>query len=249
SFSLDEYVAEAKGTGITKTVFVECDVDEPHALAEAQRAHQLSDKNQIIVGIVAGCRPEKSDFPDSLELLLELPKLRGLRRVLHVVPDVISQSALFAKNINRLAEPRLTFDLCVLARQLPLAIALVQKCPEIQFILDHCGVPDIKGRALEPWRSDLKKLSLLPNVACKVSGIIAYCDPNKNNVEALRPWMEHTLECFGWDRLVWGGDWPVCNLTASLKQWVDTIDALLSWAKPFEREAFFYKNAERIYRV
>jgi len=248
SFLLDDFLAAAQGTGIEKTVFMECDVDEPHALAEARHVQSLADQHPLIAGIVASARPERADFPAQLEALLKLPKLRGLRRVLHVVPDETSQPALFAENVRRLAGHKLTFDLCVLARQLPLAIALAKQCSQVQFILDHCGVPDVKGLAFDPWRTHIAELAALPNVACKISGVVAYAGENWT-VEDLRPWVEHVIACFGWDRVVWGGDWPVCTLTASLKQWVDASDNLFAAASPDEREKLFYKNAERIYRV
>jgi predicted TIM-barrel fold metal-dependent hydrolase len=249
SFLLDDYLAAAKGTGIGKTIFIEGDVDEPHALAEARHIQSLAEKSPLIAGIVAGGRPEQKEFARHLEELLKLPKLRGLRRVLHVVPDEISQSALFVENIRRLAQHQLTFDICVLARQLPLAATLAKKCPQVQFILDHCGVPDVKGRAFDPWRSQLKELGALPNVACKISGLIAYADAEEWTAEDLRPWTEWAIECFGWNRVVWGGDWPVCNLTASLKQWVEATENLFSSATEWQRVLLFHKNAERIYRV
>ena len=249
NFLLDDYLAAAKDTGIEKTIFVECDVDEPHALAEARHIQLLAEKNPLIAGIVGGGRPERKDFPDHLDALLKLRKLRGLRRVLHVVPDEISQSALFVENVSRLAQHQLTFDICVLARQLPLAITLAKRCPQVQFVLDHCGVPDVKGRAFEPWRSQLKELSALSNVACKISGLIAYANTEKWTPDDLRPWTDYAVDCFGWDRVVWGGDWPVCNLTASLKQWIDAAENLFSSATESQRAQLFYENAERIYHV
>jgi predicted TIM-barrel fold metal-dependent hydrolase len=249
SFRLDDYLAAARDLGIEKTIFVECDVDEPHLLAEAKHIQSLAEKNPLIAGIVAATRPERADFPRQLDALLKLPKLRGLRRVLHVVPDEISQSPLFAENIRRLAQFKLSFDLCVFARQLPLALALVQKCPQVQFILDHCGVPDVKGRAFDPWRSQLKQLAALPNVACKISGLIAYVDAKNWTPEDLRPWVEHATNCFGWERIVWGGDWPVCNLTASLGEWASVTEKIFASATELQQEQLFYKNAERIYRV
>jgi len=248
SFLLDDYLVAAQNTGIEKTVFVECDVDEPHALAEAQHIQELADKTPLIAGIVAAARPERADFPAQLDALLKLPKLRGIRRVLHVVPDEISQSNLFAENVRRLAARRLTFDLCVLSRQLPAALAFAKKCPEVQFILDHCGVPDVKGRVFDPWRAHLREISELPNVACKISGLVAYAAPpvNANN---LRPWVEHAVASFGWDRVMFGGDWPVCNLTASLGRWVEFLKELVE-PEPAERqEKLFVKNAERLYRL
>jgi predicted TIM-barrel fold metal-dependent hydrolase len=248
SFLLDDYRSAAKNSGIEKTIFVECDVDEPHGLTEAQHIQKLAENNPLIAGIVAAARPERADFPSQLEALLKLSKLRGLRRVLHVVPDATSQPPLFAENVRRLAPHRLTFDLCVLARQLPLGAALAKKCPDVQFVLDHCGVPDVKSRAFDPWRAHIKELAMLPNVACKVSGLVAYAGENWT-LEDLRPWVEHVVACFGWERVVWGSDWPVCNLTASLERWVEAADALFSGVSPAEREFLFHKNAERIYHV
>jgi predicted TIM-barrel fold metal-dependent hydrolase len=247
-FGLEDYLVAAQDTGIEKTVFVECDVDEPNALAEARHVQALADRHPVIAGIVASARPERGDFPAQLAALLPLSKLRGIRRVLHVVPDETSQPPLFAENVRRLADHQLTFDLCVLARQLPLAIALSQKCPDVQFVLDHCGVPDVKGKRFDPWRNHITELAARPNVACKISGLVAYAGENWT-VEYLRPWVGHVVENFGWDRVIWGGDWPVCNLTADLQRWVHATDALFREATGPQREALYFKNAERIYRV
>jgi predicted TIM-barrel fold metal-dependent hydrolase len=249
TFNLEDYRAAAAGLEISKTIFMECDVDEPHLLAEAKHIQSLADAHPLIAGIVASARPERADFVAQLESLLALPKLRGIRRVLHVMPDELSQSAMFAENVRRLAPHRLTFDLCVLARQLPVAIKLAGSCPEVQFILDHCGVPDVKGRALDPWRSHISQLAALPNVACKISGLVAYANPDSWTVEDLRPWVEHAVASFGHERVVWGGDWPVCTLSATLQQWVEASHRLTSRWTPAQREQFFSGNAERIYRV
>jgi predicted TIM-barrel fold metal-dependent hydrolase len=84
--------------------------------------------------------------------------------------------------------------------------------------------------------------------ACKISGIVAYAAADWT-VADLRPWAEHVIVSFGWDRVVWGGDWPVCTLTATLKRWVEASDELFSAASPIDREKVFYKNAERTYRI
>lgn len=249
SFLLADYNAAATGLRITKTIFMECDVDEPHALAEARHSQALADRHPLIAGIVASGRPEHDGFRAHLEQLAQLPKVRGLRRVLHTQPDDLSRQPSFAENLRILPEFGLTFDLCVLARQLPHGLALVRQCPGVTFILDHCGVPDVKGRVLDPWREHIRQLAALPNVVCKISGLVAYADPATWTVEDLRPWVEHVLEQFGWDRVIWGGDWPVCTLTATLAQWVDATRTLTRGASDEQRAKFFYRNAERIYRV
>ncbi len=248
SFRYSDYVAAAKDTGIEKTVFMECDVDEPHALAEARSIEALA-PNTLIRGIVASGRPEREGFRTHLEELAKLTHMRGIRRVLHTQPDALAESPLFVENVRLVAEFGFTFDLCVLARQLPQAIALVRACPNVSFVLDHCGVPDVKGRAFEPWRAHIAEIAREPNVVCKISGIVAYADPTTWTVADLRPWVEHAIASFGWDRVVWGGDWPVCTLAAPLAQWVAATKELTVSATEQQRAALFHANAERIYRV
>lgn len=249
SFLFEDYLAAAAGTGIAKTVFMECDVDDPHQLGEAKNIQALAEQHELIAGIVASGRPEREGFESYLEDLCALPKLRGVRRVLHTQPDELSQSDLFARNVQLLARYGLTFDLCLLARQLPLGMSLVRRCPDVQFVLDHCGVPDVKQQALEPWRRYITEFAQLPNVVCKISGLVAYAQPASWTVDDLRPFVEHVIEAFGWDRVVWGGDWPVCTLSAPLQRWVDATHELVAGASPDERAALYQRNAERIYRV
>lgn len=248
TFTLADYEAAAAGTGITKAVFMECDVDDPHQLAEARYAQSLADQNPLIAGIVASARPEKPDFREQLERLAQLPKLRGIRRALHVVPDGVSQDQQFRQNVDLLAEFNLTFDLCVLPHQLPFAVALIKACPRVTFILDHCGVPDIKGRSFDPWRDDLGELARQRNVICKISGLIAYAGPEWKT-DDLRPWFDHVVATFGWDRVVWGGDWPVCTLGGSLARWVETTAELTASASDEQRAKLYHLNAEHIYRL
>jgi predicted TIM-barrel fold metal-dependent hydrolase len=248
-FRLEEYRVAAHGTGISQTLFMEVDVDEPQMQAETKFFLQLASRpDSGMAGVLAGCRPESEDFPARLESVLH-PKLKGLRRILHMQPDELSQTPLFAKNLTRLAEHKLTFDLCLLSRQLPLSKSLLSKVPDVQFVLDHCGVPNIKDNALDPWREHIRELAQFPNLACKISGVVAYCDPQRVNAAAIRPFVEHCLECFGWERVMFGGDWPVCNLTSSLGRWVVIAKEIVKGESGERQQKFFAGNAERIYRL
>ena len=104
--------------------------------------------------------------------------------MLHVVPDDVSEGALFRENIEGCRGTGLTFDLVVLPRQIPKAIALADLAPDVQFVLDHCGVPDIKGRAEHPWREHIAEIARRPNVVGKISGVVAYADPDNWTVES-----------------------------------------------------------------
>ena len=248
-FRLEEYRAASRGAGISQTLFMEVSADEPQSKSETDFFLQLATEPETgISGVLAACFPEREDFSAHLESILH-PKLKGLRRILHVVPDELSQTPLFVKNVGLLAKHSLTFDLCLLARQLPIGAKLIRQMAEQQFILDHCGVPNIKDNELDPWRQYIRELSKFPNLACKISGVVAYCDPQRVTTEAIRPFVEHCLECFGWERVIFGGDWPVCNITSSLGRWVEIIKEIVSKESAANQEKLFSKNAERIYRL
>jgi predicted TIM-barrel fold metal-dependent hydrolase len=247
-FQLEEYRHAAHGTGITKTLFMEVDVAESEIKAETEFFLKLAnDPKSEIAGVIANCRPERENFPAYIEAIFH-PKLKGLRRILHDQPDELSQTPIFAKNLAHLAEHKLTFDLCLLARQLPLGKKLLSAMPDVQFILDHCGIPSIAG-GVDPWRQHIRELSKFPNLACKISGVVAYCDPQRVTADAIRPYVEHCIECFGWDRVLFGGDWPVCNITSSLGRWIEILKEIVGRESAENQEKLFSKNAERIYRM
>ncbi len=247
AFRYDDYLRAIAGSGITKTIFMETSPDDPHFHAETKFVYELSAQpGSMIAGVIANCRPEEAGFEKYVESIRHA-KLVGLRRILHVVPDEMSQQAGFVENVRLMGRMGLTFDLCFLARQLPLALELAQKCPGTQFILDHCGVPDVAAQALDPWRENIRALAALPNVACKISGVLAYAAPGHATAAAVRPFVEHCIESFGWDRVVWGGDWPVCNRTATLADWVSVSRELVCNASETNQKKLFHENAERIY--
>ena len=202
-----------------------------------------------IGGVIAACRPEAETFAAELDRLAGNPALRGLRRILHTSPDELGLAPLFAANLRRLAVHRLTFDLCVLARQLPVATVIAAACPDVSFVLDHCGVPDVSARVLDPWRANLAALAAHPNVACKISGLVAYAALDRWTVDDLRPFVEHAVAVFGWDRVVWGSDWPVCTLTADLGRWVTATRTLLTGTSADKQAKLWHANATRIYRL
>jgi predicted TIM-barrel fold metal-dependent hydrolase len=250
SFRMNDYCDATKGLAIEKSVHLEADVDEPFMVEETKYMLQLADRSDNpLEGVVACGRPESKEFKNHLERILGHPKLKGIRRILHTQPDDLGQSETFIENVNSLAGYGLSFDLCVLARQLPLAIRLVSRCPEVTFLLDHCGVPQVREKILDPWRANIHAIAKFPNVFCKISGLVAYADPHRWTAEDLRPYVDHAIECFGWDRVVFGSDWPVCTLSASYRQWVEALVSLTRGAGEVNQKKLFQENAIRIYRL
>jgi predicted TIM-barrel fold metal-dependent hydrolase/L-rhamnose mutarotase len=245
-WTAESFFAEAEKLGIETALHMECDVEEPDQ--ENETRFVLDHLHPGIAGAIAAARPERADFPAHLDRIAALRGVKGIRRILHTQPDELSQSKLFAANLRRLAPLNLTFDLCVLARQLGIGRDLVASCPDVQFVLDHCGVPDIAGNGYGTWASSIERLAELPNVVAKISGVVAYANADWS-VDDIRPYVEHVIECFGWGRVVWGSDYPVVTLTANLTRWVEVTKQIISAASVSEQSALLSRNAERIYKL
>lgn len=249
-FSYAEYATDALRCGIEGVLHMEVDVAPADIAAETAHVKSLASRQGSLVrGAIASCRPEEAGFESYLETVRADRFVKGFRRVLHVVPDDLSEGALFRQNLKRLAGSGLTFDLVVLPHQIPKAIALADVAPDVQFVLDHCGVPDIKANAEHPWREHIEAIARRPNVVAKISGVIAYADPAEWTVDTLRPYVEHTIASFGWDRVIWGSDWPVCTLGGGLTTWVAATHALLAGASESERTRLLSGNARRLWRL
>lgn len=248
-FLYADYAREARRCGITGTLHMEVDVDPSQMESETSFvAAQAAAGADLLRGAIAACRPEQDDFPAYLERQKANPFVKGFRRVLHVMPDELSAGATFRENIGRLSGTGLPFDLVVLPQQLAGAAELVDTAPDVQFVLDHCGVPDIKAGTAQPWRDGITELARRPNVVAKISGVVAYAAQDWT-VETLRPWVEHTISSFGWERVVWGSDWPVCTPNGGLSPWVAATHALIEGASADEKRALLSENAKRIWRI
>src|SRR6185437_16809064 len=174
-FSYETYALEARRCGVTDALHMEVDVAPGDIEAETRNVEELARRPQSLLrGAISACRPEEDGFPAFLDRQIANPFVKGFRRVLHVVPDDLSEGATFRANIKRLAGASRPFDLCVRPDQIDKAIALADLAPSVQFVLDHCGVPAIKDRAEHPWREHIAEIARRPNVAVKISGVVAY---------------------------------------------------------------------------
>jgi L-fuconolactonase len=128
-------------------------------------------------------------------------------------------------------------------------VELVRRVPQVTFVLDHFGKPDVRDGKTEPWAMDMKALAALPNVVCKISGLTTEAHWDKWQADDLKFYFEHTLQCFGFGRLLFGSDWPMATLATSYNHWIETAQGLFSSATETEQIQLFQTNAERIYRV
>ena len=242
----DSFAAVARRVGITRVLHMEVDVAEADIDREtAWIAELMARPDSLIVGAISSARPESEGFEAWLEQA-DRRVVRGVRRVLHVVPDEVSQAEGFRRNIRKLGQAGLPFDICMLQRQLGLAIDLVDACPDTVFVLDHCGVPAIAAGQLEDWAAKIARLAERPNVTAKLSGISAY-GPADWRLETLQAYASRMIGAFGPERVVWGSDSPVCTLQSSLAEWVATTHALLAGLTDAERRLVLDGNAARIW--
>ena len=247
-FTLATYADLTAGHGVIGAVFMETGVDDADYKAEARLVSGLVGQSGLM-GQVASCRPEEdAGFEAWLEECEGL-HVHGFRRILHVMPDDLSRTPTFRRNLTRIGAGGWAFDICVLARQLPIALELAKACPDQPFVLDHCGVPDIAGDAFADWAKGITALAAMPHVNVKLSGITAYCAAGTASRATLQPWVDHVLTAFGPDRMLWGGDWPVVNLGVGLQDWISLSRDLLAGLSPSEQDQIGQGTARRVYRL
>ena len=250
NFTLDDYKSLTEGLGIGGTLFMETGVDDPDYQQETRFVKSLADNSDNgMIGLISSIRPESDEaFETWLEETIEMGVV-GYRRILHVMPDDTSQSDIFRKNVRKIGVSGKTFDICFLPGQLPVAFELAKACENTKLILNHCGVPDIAGNGLDPWRQDIKALAQIPNVICKLSGLMAYCAPGTSSLETIEPYVDHVLNCFGPNRMVWGSDWPVVNLAKGLPEWIAVTRKILGKLSVDEASSIAYGTAQIVYKV
>jgi predicted TIM-barrel fold metal-dependent hydrolase len=252
-FTRADYAGLVAGKGVVGAIFMETGVDDADYQAEARLVAGMigtTARGVPLLGQIASIRPEEdAGFDAWLEEALTLGTV-GFRRILHVVPDDVSQSETFRQNLRKIGRAGLPFDLNFLSRQLlPVGLALMQACPDQCFVLDHCGVPDIAAGEWALWQQGIDALATFPNLVCKLSGITAYCSPGTASLALIRPYVDHLLHAFGPDRMLWGSDWPVVNLGTGLPGWIDMTHDLMAALSPDEQHAIAQGTARRVYRV
>jgi predicted TIM-barrel fold metal-dependent hydrolase len=242
---VESYFAEAAPLGIEVALHMEVDVAEADIEAETRFVTRLHPK---LAGAIAGCRPGSAGFPEWLEVAGTIGGVKAMRQVIHSLPDETALTPLYIENLKRLPAYDLSFDLCIRAEQImTVGKPLLEKCPHVAFVLDHMALQDADPEKFAAWKRGIAELAHFPNLVCKISGIAGYIDdPTPDKV---RPYVEHAIFCFGWERVVWGSDHPVVTLRSNLTQWVGITQALLEGASADEKARLLRENARRVYRL
>jgi len=203
-----------------------------------------------VVGWVPLIAPGVAAHLDHLAAHPAAAKLRAFRHVLQAeADDAYMLRDDFNRGVAELTRRGYVYDILILERHLPHAIAFVDRHPDATFVLDHIAKPRIAAGELEPWAKNLRELTRRPNVACKLSGMVTEADVAAWTPAQLQPYFDVALEAFGPTRLLYGSDWPVCLAGVGYARWKATVEAALAALSASERAAVFGDNARRIYRL
>jgi L-fuconolactonase len=249
---LTEYDAATAGIDVEGIVYLQVEVAPPYALLEARDLVALSQQDARIKGIVPWAPLEFGE--QARYFLEELVKLgRGIKGVRRIVqdesdPEFCLQPG-FIRGNQILAEFGLSSDIACKFRQLGPNVELVRRCPQTSFILDHIAKPNILGGEFEPWAGQMRELASLPNVVCKISGVVTEADHANWTVDDIKPYVLHALEVFGEDRVLFGSDWPVATLASSYRRWFETLEQLTAGLSEAARRKLWRDNAVRVYRL
>ena len=237
---------EIKKAGLTGTVVVQA----RQSLEETEWLLELAGKHAFVKGVVGWVDLRSPALEEQLERFTANPKLVGVRHVIHdEADDDFMLRTAFVKGIEKLGDYNLTYDLLLFPKHLERAIELVSMFPDQRFALDHISKPFIKAGMMQPWKDDMQALAAMPNVWCKISGMVTEADLREWKYEDFVPYMEVVCEAFGIDRVMLGSDWPVCRLAGEYSQVMGIPFRYFEKLDSEVKEMILYKNAVNCYQL
>lgn len=208
-----------------------------------------SDHYPFIAGVVIWLNMEDENFEDHLLKYQSNPKFLGIRPMVQDIEDshwLLKPSVLKALEILQKYDK--SFDILIKHHQLPIAIEIVKKFPNLRFVIDHIAKPSIHQQEMEPWQSHMREIASYRNVFCKLSGMITEADPEKKG-EDIKPFVDIVVDAFGYDRLMFGSDWPVCLLAGDYDQVIQTLRKCLGNISKENEKKIFGENAVKFYKL
>ena len=261
SYVTKDYLEATEGLDVACAVYMEVDVAPERQVDEARHVIGLAkDPDHPTLAAVISGRPGTPGFEEYITQFSDSPFVKGVRQVLQVPETKVGHCLgdSFVESMRLLGDLGLSFDLCMRPGELADGVELAKRVPQTRFIVDHCGNADPKsfrpaGREggtpwheKEQWKRDMAEFAELDNVVCKISGIIARV-PQDWTTADLAVIVDYCLDHFGSERVVFGSDWPVCNITASYRAWVNSLREIISRRPRDEQRRLLSANAQRIY--
>lgn len=233
--------------GIDMTILVQA----AQTVAETDFLLELAAGEDSIAGVVGWLDMEAPDFAGQFERYRKHPGFVGLRPMLQDIEDdrwILRPKVL--ASLRLVAEADFPFEFLTFPRHLPFVLEALVAVPGLRAVIDHISKPEIRSGKMEPWRSAMAELAKQPNLYCKLSGMITEADHERWTVDDLRPYVEHVVECFGFDRLLFGSDWPVCLQAGSYDHVIGAVEQILSSRLNEEnKRKLFGENAAGFYKL
>lgn len=230
--------------GITHTILVQAAA----TVAETRYLLDLARQHSFIAGVVGWVDFESADAPATLGELAHDPKLVGLRPMIQDIPDtewMLRES--LEPAFEAMIDHDLVFDALVKPPHLPALRELAGRYPDLRMVLDHGGKPAIADGDVAGWKDDVAALARDTTMVCKLSGLVT--EAGSADPARLADCVQHLLQCFGPARLLWGSDWPVCELVCSYSQWCATTDTLLAGLGASDRALIQSETARKTYGI
>ena len=231
-------------TGVDKTVFVQTQ----HNLEENRWVLGLAEEHDWICGVVGWVDLASEQCEEQLLELKEHPRFVGVRHITQGEPDVnfIVRPEII-RGLKVLEQHGVPFDLLFYVEHLQHARTLAQQLPDLKMVIDHLSKPHIRDHKLDDWEENFRAAAKFPNVYCKLSGMVTEADWQNWTPADLKPYIDIAFEAFGPDRLMFGSDWPVCELAGSYQQVFDVLTECLGPISDDEREHIFAGTAREYY--
>lgn len=249
---IDEYQTATQNCKVEKMVFVQCECIPEQHMQELDWVTKIANTEEPrIEGIVPWAPLELGEaVRKNLDKMKENKLVKGIRRMIETEAMDFCLQPDFIKGVQILEEYGYIFDLGTKYTQMDAILKFVDRVgPGVKFALNHLGKPGVKEVALDPWREQIKELACHENVYCKFSSLPSEADHKNWNKEQIRPFAEHIIECFGYDRLMFGTDWPPIERAASIDTCIQLTQEFTQGCMAEESRKLYYDNAIRFYNL
>lgn len=246
-FLPNDYLANMQRNNIVGSVVVQARQSD----AETHWLLQQSEQYDFILGVVGWIDLKSTDLENQLIAYKKHSKLKGFRHVIHDEPDInFMLDPNFIKGLTLLEKYDYSYDLLIKSEHLDNTIKLLKQLPSMRIVIDHIAKPNIKMNEWKQWAVKMKYIAEnFQHVQCKLSGVVTEADWSNWNDELIQRYINEIINLFGTQRVMFGSDWPVCQVAAPLDKVIELCINATGNINKSTLEAITYNNANKFYQL